>query len=223
MRAEPHAHRAVHPDRFASRICREFLYAVCERLAARGAVRLFALKIGAKIVAMRIGFVVGDSSVFVLLGVRPALGALQRHDHDGRRSDQVRDRHAACKTVNLSPGRDDLEDALGPAPNRLRLRLRSQRSPAVALGEQRLSYGPIGNGMSIASCCSGSSRRAAAGIDAQLAARAARAAARAPRNRTAPDRRAARRRRCRCWRISIRCGRESSASQSRSMLFTATR
>jgi CelD/BcsL family acetyltransferase involved in cellulose biosynthesis len=51
----------MHPNRFASRVSRDFLYEVCERLAARGAVRIFELKIGAHIVASRIGFAVGSS------------------------------------------------------------------------------------------------------------------------------------------------------------------
>jgi len=62
----------VHPDRFASPICRDFLYAVCERLAARGAVRLFALKIGGHIVAMRLAFVAGDSLYLYYSGFDPA-------------------------------------------------------------------------------------------------------------------------------------------------------
>src|SRR5260370_11985618 len=60
-----------HPDRFASRVCRNFLYEVCERLAARGAVRLFALKIGSSIVAMRLGFVARDSLYFYYSGFDP--------------------------------------------------------------------------------------------------------------------------------------------------------
>ncbi len=69
-------HTVVHPDRFASRICREFLYAVCERLAARGAVRLFALKIGEQDRRHAARLRCRRQHVFVLLGVRPALGAL---------------------------------------------------------------------------------------------------------------------------------------------------
>jgi CelD/BcsL family acetyltransferase involved in cellulose biosynthesis len=60
-----------HPDRFASAVSREFLYAVCERLADAGALKLFALKIGAEIVAMRIGFVVGDELYLYYSGFDP--------------------------------------------------------------------------------------------------------------------------------------------------------
>jgi CelD/BcsL family acetyltransferase involved in cellulose biosynthesis len=64
-------HNVIHPDRFANQICRDFLYAVCDRLAARGAVRLFALKIGAQIVAMRLGFLIGDSLYLYFSGYDP--------------------------------------------------------------------------------------------------------------------------------------------------------
>jgi len=62
----------IHPNRFASRVCRDFLYEVCERLARRGAVRLFQLKIGSQVVAMRIGFVVGGSLYLYYSGFDPA-------------------------------------------------------------------------------------------------------------------------------------------------------
>jgi CelD/BcsL family acetyltransferase involved in cellulose biosynthesis len=61
-----------HPNRFSSRASQEFLYDVCERLAARGAVRVFQLKIGPEIVASRIGFVVGDSVYLYYSGFNPA-------------------------------------------------------------------------------------------------------------------------------------------------------
>ena len=61
----------VHPDRFASRVSRDFLHEVCARLARRGVTRLFALRIGGEIVAMRIGFVVGDSLYLYYSGYDP--------------------------------------------------------------------------------------------------------------------------------------------------------
>jgi CelD/BcsL family acetyltransferase involved in cellulose biosynthesis len=60
-----------HPNRFESGVSRDFLYEVCERLAKRGAVRLFQLKIGSQVVAMRIGFVVGDSLYLYYSGFDP--------------------------------------------------------------------------------------------------------------------------------------------------------
>lgn len=61
-----------HPDRFAGRSLRTFLYDVCDRLAARDVLRVFQLKIGPKIVASRIGFAVGDSVYLYYSGFDPA-------------------------------------------------------------------------------------------------------------------------------------------------------
>jgi len=62
----------VHPDRFASRSPRAFLYDVCERLAARDAVRVFQLRVADAVVASRIGFVIGDSLYLYHSGYDPA-------------------------------------------------------------------------------------------------------------------------------------------------------
>lgn len=75
---ELHAMRAgmtgtvEHPDHFASAVARRFLFAVCERLAERGVVRIFQLAIGGEVVAVRIGFVVGDSLYLYYSGFDPA-------------------------------------------------------------------------------------------------------------------------------------------------------
>ena len=61
LRANLKTTTEVHENRFASEVSRRFLYEVCERLGKRGTVRLFQLKVGSQIVAMRIGFVVRDS------------------------------------------------------------------------------------------------------------------------------------------------------------------
>jgi CelD/BcsL family acetyltransferase involved in cellulose biosynthesis len=61
-----------HPNRFASGPLREFLYDVGARLAARDAARVFQLKIGAQIVAARIGFIVADSLYLYYSGFDPA-------------------------------------------------------------------------------------------------------------------------------------------------------
>jgi CelD/BcsL family acetyltransferase involved in cellulose biosynthesis len=63
---------AKHPDRFAERSSQEFLYDVCNRLAARNAVRVFELRIAAESVASRIAFVVGDSLYLYYSGFNPA-------------------------------------------------------------------------------------------------------------------------------------------------------
>jgi CelD/BcsL family acetyltransferase involved in cellulose biosynthesis len=57
---------------FTGPASREFLYDVCTKLAARGTVRIFQLKIGGIIVAAQIGFVVGDSMYLYHSGFDPA-------------------------------------------------------------------------------------------------------------------------------------------------------
>ena len=103
----------VHPDRFESRTCREFLYSICDRLAARGAVRLFALKIGAQIVAMRLAFVVGDSLYLYYSGYDPRWA---RYSVMTTTVAEALKYAIACgiKTVNLSPGREVSKMRWGP-------------------------------------------------------------------------------------------------------------
>ena len=73
-----HAMRAVtgrgpkHPDHFAGRRQREFLYDVCGRLAERDAVRVFQLRIRGEVVAARVAFVVGDGLYLYYSGFDPA-------------------------------------------------------------------------------------------------------------------------------------------------------
>ena len=61
-----------HPDVFAARAPRAFLYQVCDRLAARDAVRVFQLRIGEAVVASLIGFVICNSLYFYYSGFDPA-------------------------------------------------------------------------------------------------------------------------------------------------------
>jgi CelD/BcsL family acetyltransferase involved in cellulose biosynthesis len=70
MRANYRA-SVIHPERFSSKVSRDFLYSVCRQLAARGAVRIFQLRINSKIVATRIGFVVDDSLYLYYSGFDP--------------------------------------------------------------------------------------------------------------------------------------------------------
>jgi CelD/BcsL family acetyltransferase involved in cellulose biosynthesis len=60
-----------HPDRFATPVRQRFLYDICDRLAARDAVRVFQLKIGGEIVASRIGFIAGGSLYLYNSGFDP--------------------------------------------------------------------------------------------------------------------------------------------------------
>jgi CelD/BcsL family acetyltransferase involved in cellulose biosynthesis len=112
MRANA-AHKVVHPDRFANRICREFLYAVCDRLAARGAVRLFALKIGAQVVAMRLGFVVGDSLYLYYSGYDPFWARYSVMTTTVAEAIKYAIAHD-MKTVNLSTNREISKLRWGP-------------------------------------------------------------------------------------------------------------
>ena len=61
----------AHMDRFASKLLRDFLHDVCERLCRRGAVRIFQLKVGSEVAATRVGFVVGDSLYLYYSGFDP--------------------------------------------------------------------------------------------------------------------------------------------------------
>ena len=61
-----------HPNFFATRRLQEFLYDVCDRLAARDVVRVFQLRIGGAIVASRIAFVVGEGLYLYYSGFDPA-------------------------------------------------------------------------------------------------------------------------------------------------------
>jgi CelD/BcsL family acetyltransferase involved in cellulose biosynthesis len=74
-----HLHRARaklegtvrHNDVFAHPACRAFLFDVCDRFAARGALRVFRLHVGGELVASRIGFVLGGSLYLYYSGVDP--------------------------------------------------------------------------------------------------------------------------------------------------------
>jgi CelD/BcsL family acetyltransferase involved in cellulose biosynthesis len=60
-----------HRNVFDATMARRFLGDVCERFADRGALRIFALKIGEKTAAMRVGFVLGDSLYLYYSGYDP--------------------------------------------------------------------------------------------------------------------------------------------------------
>ncbi|HEX4152577.1 MAG TPA: GNAT family N-acetyltransferase [Steroidobacteraceae bacterium] len=112
MRAE-FASAAHHPDRFANKVCRDFLVAVCERLAARRAVRLFALKVQGQVVAMRLAFVVADSLYLYYSGFDP------RWWRFGVMTTTVAEaiKYAIAngfKTVNLSPINEVSKTRWGP-------------------------------------------------------------------------------------------------------------
>jgi CelD/BcsL family acetyltransferase involved in cellulose biosynthesis len=121
-----------HANRFSSQVSRDFLYAVCDRLAARGYVRLFALKIRGRSVAMRLGFVVGDALYLYYSGYDPAWARYGVMTTTVAESIKYAIENG-LRAVNLSPTRDpsktrwsprqvDYESGYEPGP-RLRSRL----------------------------------------------------------------------------------------------------
>jgi CelD/BcsL family acetyltransferase involved in cellulose biosynthesis len=95
----------THPNRFASQVCRNFLYEVCERLAERGAVRLFQLNVDSQAVAMRIGFAVGGSLYLYYSGFDPAWSRYSVMTTTTAEAIKYAIAQG-LKTVNLSPAKD---------------------------------------------------------------------------------------------------------------------
>jgi CelD/BcsL family acetyltransferase involved in cellulose biosynthesis len=116
---ELHALRAdtkstvLHPNRFANPVERDFLYAICERMSESRALRLFCLRIGAQTVAMRIGFVVGDSLYLYYSGYDPEWSRFSVMTTTVAEAIKYAIEHG-LKTVNLSPGNDVSKTRWGP-------------------------------------------------------------------------------------------------------------
>jgi CelD/BcsL family acetyltransferase involved in cellulose biosynthesis len=107
------ASTVIHPNRFASRVSRDFLYDVCERLAGCGAARLFQLKVGTQVVAMRIGFVVGESLYLYYSGFDPKWSRYSVMTTTVAEAIKYAIAHG-LKTVNLSPNQDVSKSRWGP-------------------------------------------------------------------------------------------------------------
>jgi CelD/BcsL family acetyltransferase involved in cellulose biosynthesis len=137
---ELHALRAnldgavAHPDHFASGVARRFLLEVCARLAQRGGVRVFQLTVAGETVAVRIGFVVGDSLYLYYSGFDPrwskysvmtttVVEAIKYAISQGYR------------TVNLSTGTDVSKTRWGP--REIQIARATQVSPS---GLSRLAW-----------------------------------------------------------------------------------
>jgi CelD/BcsL family acetyltransferase involved in cellulose biosynthesis len=156
MRAELR-NTVVHPDRFAAKVSRDFLYEVCERLAQQGVTRLFALRVGGEIVAMRIGFVVDDSLYLYYSGYEPRWARYSVMTTT--MAEAIKYAIAAGLTsVNLSPSRDLAKTRWGPRQvdyasvdetrERLHSRLayrayRKARDSATPLWLRRLTTGRV--------------------------------------------------------------------------------
>ena len=102
-----------HNDVFATESTRHFLVDVCQRFAARGALRIFQLSIAKQVVATRIGFIMGDSLYLYYSGYDPAYAkysvmttvvaeAIRWAIGEG------------LQTVNLSTGKDASKQRWGP-------------------------------------------------------------------------------------------------------------
>jgi CelD/BcsL family acetyltransferase involved in cellulose biosynthesis len=102
-----------HPNRYAGEFSRHFLYAVCERLAARGVVRLFQLVVGGEIVAVRIGFVVGNSLYLYNSGFDPRWAKYSVMTTTDAEAIKYAIENE-LKTVNLSTGTDRSKTRWGP-------------------------------------------------------------------------------------------------------------
>jgi CelD/BcsL family acetyltransferase involved in cellulose biosynthesis len=108
---ELHAMRAsaesgvTHPNRFESDAARSFLHEVCGRLAERDVSRVVMLKVEGKIVAARLGFVVGNSMYLYYSGFDPAWGKYSVMTTTVAEAIKYAI-ELGLKTVNLSPGTD---------------------------------------------------------------------------------------------------------------------
>lgn len=102
-----------HPDHFVGQRSRHFLYDVCERLAVRGVVRLFSLEIADRVVAVRLGFVVGDSLYLYYSGFDPKWAKYSVTTTTV--AEAIKYAIAKqLKTINLSPGTDRSKTRWGP-------------------------------------------------------------------------------------------------------------
>jgi CelD/BcsL family acetyltransferase involved in cellulose biosynthesis len=94
-----------HPDYFAAPAARRFLGDVVERMARRGAARMFALETGGELVAMRVGFVVGDTLYLYYSGYAPEWGKYSVMTTVVAETIKYAIEHGFT-TVNLSSGSD---------------------------------------------------------------------------------------------------------------------
>ncbi|HKO47427.1 MAG TPA: GNAT family N-acetyltransferase [Polyangiaceae bacterium] len=94
-----------HFNIFSTAEAQGFLKDVCRRFAARGALRIFQLLIGEKVVAVRIGFVVGDTLYLYYSGYDPAFAQYSVMTTTVAEAIQYGIRHGFSR-VNLSTGKD---------------------------------------------------------------------------------------------------------------------
>lgn len=142
MRAELQG-AAVHRNHFANARSQLFLHEVCAKLAARGMVRIFQLAIRGEIVALRIGFVIGDSLYLYYSGFDPRWSK-----YSVMTTTVVETVKYAIgqrlKTINLSPSKDISKTRWGPREIALTQAVQISPSPLSRLafaGFQRVKSG----------------------------------------------------------------------------------
>jgi CelD/BcsL family acetyltransferase involved in cellulose biosynthesis len=102
-----------HRNVFAGESAQRFLQDVCAQLAELDIVRVFELKIGAEVVASRIGFVVGDSLYLYYSGFDPAWARYSVMTTTV--AEAIKYAIASgLRSVNLSPGTDVSKTRWGP-------------------------------------------------------------------------------------------------------------
>lgn len=94
-----------HYNVFCTAEAQSFLLDVCRRFAARGSLRIFQLMIGEQVVAVRIGFVAGDTLYLYYSGYDPAFAQYSVMTTTVAEAIQYGIRHGFSR-VNLSTGND---------------------------------------------------------------------------------------------------------------------
>jgi len=95
----------AHNDAFATQEAREFLKDVCRRFAERDALRIFQLRHGKRVVAVRIGFIAGDTLYLYYSGYDPEFAHYSVMTTTVAEAIQYGIKHRFSK-INLSTGKD---------------------------------------------------------------------------------------------------------------------
>ncbi|HMI83105.1 MAG TPA: GNAT family N-acetyltransferase [Polyangiaceae bacterium] len=103
-----------HRNVFDAAMARRFLTDVCERFADRGTLRIFALNIGGRLAAIRVGFVLGDSLYLYYSGYDPDFAKYSVMTTAVAEAIKYAIEQQ-FKTVNLSTGNDVSKTRWNPA------------------------------------------------------------------------------------------------------------
>jgi CelD/BcsL family acetyltransferase involved in cellulose biosynthesis len=103
-----------HRNVFDSPVARAFLVDVTQRFARRGATRIFTLSFSGKVVALRIGYVLGDSIYMYYSGYDPAWGKYSIMTTVVAEALKYAIAHG-LQTANLSTGNDISKTRWGPS------------------------------------------------------------------------------------------------------------